>query len=143
MPVLERVDASNYDHLDRYMDLLANSMHIPEVADHLPEIFEEGSEHRIQTGIRACGALRYFIILDGQTVGRAELTRHLNEDPSIIPRTPDGVQFGYNTCYFINPALLGRNLDLAHRRVADLCIRTAFFEGDESEGSSPWLRSEE
>lgn len=136
---LERVDPVSYEHLDRYMALLDDSRHVAEVAYHLPEIFEEGSQHRIQEGIRANGALRYFVIIDGQSVGRAELSRHLNQDPSIIPRTPEGVQLGYNTCYFINPILIGRNHNLAHRNVADLCIRRSFIEGDESEGSCPWL----
>jgi hypothetical protein len=136
---LERVDPADYAHLDRYAELLESSKHVPEVADHLPEIFEEGSLHRIQEGIRSTGAMRYFVVIDDITVGRTELTRHLNADPSITPRVPGGVMLGFNTCYFINPAKLGRNHDNAHRLVADVSIREAFSQGDATLVTSPWL----
>lgn len=135
---LERIDSADYGQLDRYMHLLGVSK-VPEVAEHLPEIFEEGSVHRVQKGIRATGALRYFVIIDGLTVGRTELTRHLNNDPSITPRVPEDVTLGYNTCYFINPALLGRNHEDAHRGVANKSIREAFIMGDAQQNASPWL----
>lgn len=139
MIFLERVDPASYDHLDRYAEMLEDAADIPEVRDHLPEIFEEGSLHRIQEGIVATGAFRYFVVIDGRTVGRTELTQHLNEDPSINPRIPAGITLGHNTCYFFNPALIGRGHESIHREVADKSIGQAFLEGDGEAGNSPWL----
>lgn len=136
---IERVDPANYDHLDRYAELLENSRQVADVADHLPEIFEEGSAQRIQAGIRSTNAMRYFVVVEGLTVGRMELARHLNDDPSIVSRVLESVVLGFNTCYFINPALVGRGLDDVHRRVADKSIREAFMAGDAALKTAPWL----
>lgn len=136
---LEWVNPGSQEHMDRYIAMLERASTSAEVRGHLPEIFEEGSISRVQEGIRANGALRYFVIIDGSDVGRAELTRHLNTDPSIVKRTPEGLALGYNTCYFITPDLVQSNYELAHQHVADACIRQSFVEGDQNEGLSPWL----
>ncbi len=136
---LEWVNPGSEEHMDRYIAMLERASSSEEVREHLPEIFEEGSESRIQEGIRANGALRFFIVVDGQDSGRAELTRHLNSDPSIVERTPEDLQLGFNTCYFVTPEIVQRNTDLLHREVADACIRQAFVEGDQAEGLAPWL----
>jgi hypothetical protein len=136
---LERVNPTSYDHLDRYMAMLEQASRVGEVQDHLPEIFEEGSVHRVQEGIVSTGALRYFVVVDGKDAGRAELTRHFNEDPSIVRRTPAGIVLGYNACYFINPGVVTRGLEGAHVLVADQAIRTAFIQGDLDEERAPWL----
>ena len=136
---LRQIDPTSYADLDRYLDLLNESRDVPDVADHLPEIFEEGSVWRVQQGVRALGVNRYFVLIDGQIVGRTELSRNLNDDPSIIPRIPEGISLGNNTCYFINPRLLGRAHDAAHRLVANASILQAFAVGDKRDGLSPWL----
>ncbi len=139
MITLEQVDPTSDEHLERYRTMLSRAARVAEVRDHLPEIFEEGSRWRVQQGIREMGALRYFVRAEGQDVGRLELNRSLSHDTSVVTRAPEGLSLGFNTCYFINPAIVTRNLELAHQVVADMSIRKAFFEGDEQAGLAPWL----
>jgi hypothetical protein len=136
---LEQMFPTSRAHLKRYGALLDDARGVPEVATYLPEIFEEDTPERIQQGIRKMNAMRYFVVVDGKDIGRVELTRELNGDPSIFERTPEDVYLGYNTCYFIIPTLTGGSTDEAHRVTANLSIRKAFDEGDTFLLSSPWL----
>ena len=135
MITLEQVDPTSDEHLERYLTMLSRAARVAEVQDHLPEIFEEGSRWRIQQGIRENGVLRYFVRVEGQDAGRLELNRSLSHDNSVMTRAPVGLSLGFNTCYFINPAIVTRNLELAHQVVADMSIRKAFFEAMSKLGS--------
>lgn len=133
---LREMDPHGTEDAEEYLALLGRAAHNPEVTTYLPKILEETSIDDVRQALSV--VTRKLIVVEGKIAGRAEFTDHLNNDPTVANKYPAEVKLGLNTCYFINPQTVSRNLATAHKIVATKLIIDA-FEMQADHSASPWL----
>lgn len=136
MIALREMDPRSYEDAEEYLALLSRASRNPEVTTFLPEILDETRVDDVQKALTV--VTRHFIVVDGLVAGRLELTDHLNQEPSVRDKFPSNTKLGLNTCYFLNPDVVSRNIAEAHRITAALSISEAFASQADSD-AAPWL----